>query len=310
MKIVFFGTSEFAIAPLKALIREGHDILFVVTQPKKRKGRGLKLLPTPIEGFAKEQALKTLSFKDINAKEPLSLLKKSQADVFIVVDFGQILSGELLNIPELFCLNIHASLLPKYRGAAPVRRALLNGEEYTGVTIMKMAEKLDAGDVALQERVRIEDDDNAATLREKLSVLGAKLLVKTLKKADKQYVAFTGQDESEASYASKIKKQEGLIDWKRPAKDILNQVRALSPWPSAYTHINGKQLKVLEAALCSRDITGSKPGTVVKTEKDKVAVACKPGCLSILKLQIEGKKPLNVSEFLKGHPLPEKELLG
>jgi methionyl-tRNA formyltransferase len=309
MKIIFFGTSEFAIAPLRALIRSEHDISFVVTQPKKERGRGLKLLPTDVEAYSQKEGIEVSACKDVNSKEFIERLKRSKADIFIVVDFGQILSDELLNIPRLFSLNIHASLLPKYRGAAPIQRAILDGEKETGITIMKITRLLDSGDIIAQMKVGIESNDDSATLRRKLSKLGAELLTRTLKRIDNGDVTFIKQDESKATYAAKIKKEDGLIIWVSSAKRIINQIHACNPWPSAYTYFEGKLLKVLKAEVLGKD-KAAKPGSVIGAEKDKIIIACKDAYISIIELQLEGKKPLSAAEFLRGYPLPEGRLLG
>jgi len=309
MKIIFFGTSEFAIAPLQALLRSEHDISFIVTQPRRERGRGLKLLPTDVEAYSREEGINVSACKDVNSKEFIERLKMSRADVFIVVDFGQILSDELLNIPKLFSLNIHASLLPKYRGAAPIQRAILDGEKETGVTIMKITRPLDSGDIVARIKVGIESDDDAVTLREKLSNLGAELLIRTLERIDNDDITFTKQDESQATYASKIKKEDGLIIWASSAKRIINQIHACNPWPSAYTYFKGKLLKVLKAEVLDKD-RDARPGSVVGAEKDRIIIACKDAYISIIELQLEGKKPLNAAEFLRGYPLPEGKSLG
>ncbi len=309
MKIIFFGTSEFAIAPLRALLRSGHDISFVVTQPRRERGRGLKLLPTDVEAYSQEEGVKVSACKDVNSKEFIERLKRSRADIFIVVDFGQILSDELLNIPKLFSLNIHASLLPKYRGAAPIQRAILDGEKETGITIMKITRPLDSGDIIARMKVEIESNDDSVTLRKKLSNLGAELLIRTLKRIDKADVTFTKQDESKATYAAKIKKEDGLIIWISSGQRIINQIHACNPWPSAYTYFEGKLLKVLKAEVLGKD-KDAKPGFVVGAEKDKIVVACKDAYISIIELQLEGKKPLSAAEFLRGYPLPEGKFLG
>lgn len=309
MNIIFFGTSEFAVLALKALIRSRHRVCLVVTQPKRRKGRGLKLLPTEAESFAEREGIETFACKDVNSRQSLKLLSQKKADVFVAVDFGQIFSNTLLNLPKLCCLNIHASLLPKYRGAAPIQRALLNGEEETGVTVIKITEKLDSGDIIEQARMPIKYEDNSITLRKRLSGAGAELLIKALDKIESSCAKFIRQDESRATYAARIKKEDGLIKWQSHAAAIVNQMRACKPWPSAYTYINGKQLKILEARIVDK-AADAKPGSIVKVDKDSIIVACKDSCLLVTKLQLEGKKPLDTPQFLRGYPLPEKQLLG
>ena len=309
MKIIFFGTSGFATVSLKALIKSEHKIDLVVTQPQKKRGRGQKVLPTAVQAYAQEEGVEVVTCKDVNSKDFIQRLKDIGADIFIVVDFGQILSSELLNIPKLFPLNIHASLLPQYRGAAPIQRAILDGKKKTGVTVMKIIKQLDSGDIIAQKKIKIDSSYDAATLRKKLAHMGSELLIDVLQKAAMDDVAFTKQDESKVTYAAKIKKQDGLIVWESPAERILNQVRACNPWPSAYTYFMGKMLKVLRVKLLDR-VKDSQPGSVVKAENDEIIIACADYCISITELQLEGKKPLVCAEFLRGCPLPESTILG
>jgi len=309
MKIIFFGTSEFAVTALQALIKSEHDISFVVTQPRKERGRGLKLSPTEVEAYTQAEGIEASACKDVNSAEFIEHLKKSKADIFVVVDFGQILSDELLAIPKLFSLNIHASLLPKYRGAAPIQRAILDGEKETGVTIMKITRQLDSGDIITREKVGIEKSDDSVTLRTKLASMGARLLLSALKKIDNDDMVCTKQDESKATYAAKIKKEDGLIAWVGPAKKIINQVRACRPWPSAYTYLQSKMLKVLKAEVLDK-AKSAQPGSVMEAKKDTIIVACKDARILITELQLEGKKPLSAAEFLRGYPLPEGKILG
>jgi len=309
MKIIFFGTSEFATISLQSLIKSEHEIDLVVTQPQKERGRGLKVLPTAVQAYAQAQGVEVVACKDVNSKEFVERLKERDADIFVVVDFGQILSSEILNIPKLFPLNIHASLLPKYRGAAPIQRAILDGEKETGVTVMKITKQLDSGDIIAQKKIEIEDSCDAATLRKILASMGSQLLINVLRKIAIDDVIFKKQDESKATYAAKIKKQDGLIVWSGPAEKILNQVRACNPWPSAYTFFRRKMLKVLKVKSLDR-VKDSQPGSVVKAENGEIVIACANACISITELQLEGKKPLVCAEFLRGCPLPEGTILG
>ncbi len=309
MKIIFFGTSEFATISLQALIKSEHEIDLVVTQPQKERGRGLNLQPTAVQAYAQAQGMEVVTCKDVNSKEFIKNLKERGADIFVVVDFGQILSSELLNIPKLFPLNIHASLLPKYRGAAPIQRAILDGEKETGVTIMKIIKQLDSGDIIAQKNIEIKSDYDAVALRKRLANMGSELLIYVLRKIAIDDVIFKKQDESKATYAAKIKKQDGLIIWASPAEKILNQVRACKPWPSAYTYFRKKMLKVLKIKVLDR-VTDSRPGSVVKAVNSEIVIACADACISITELQLEGKKPLVCAEFLRGCPLPEGTILG
>jgi len=309
MKIIFFGTSEFAVVSLKAIVESKHDLRSVVTQPRRPSGRGLQLLPTPAEEYAKSLGAKVLSYEDVNSKEALNSLEAENADVFVVVDFGQILSDEVLEIPKFLPINIHASLLPKYRGAAPIQYAIINGERITGITIMKITKKLDSGDIIAQSRVEIKDNDDALTLTKKLSEKGAELLIRTLDRMEAADIRSVAQEESEATYAPKLKKEDGLIDWTKKAHSIKNLVRGALSWPTAYTYIEGKILKILKAEL---SVTGTQaePGVITELGDRGIVVSCGQGALLIKQLQLEGKKPLQAAEFLRGYPIKEGIILG
>jgi methionyl-tRNA formyltransferase len=308
MTIIFFGTSEFAVSALENLIASRHKVLLVVTQPQKKKGRGLKALPSPVELCAKDHSLDTANFDDINSEKAVKFLKGQKADLFVVVSFGQILSKEVLDIPKLYPINIHASLLPKYRGAAPIQRAVINGEKITGVTIMRITEPLDSGDIIMQKECEIKETDTTLSLSERLSALGAGLLIEALDGVDSGKVKFIPQDESKTTYASKLKKEDGLIDWNKDAVSIKNLVRGCYSWPGAYTYFNKKLLKIIEAEAVA-DQKNEKPGSVLEANEKGILVACKPGALLIKRLQLEGKNPLSAAEFLRGNPISPGALL-
>lgn len=309
MKIVFFGTSEFAVQPLEALINSRHKVVSAVTQPKRQRGRGLGVLPQAVEEQARRFGLEISRFEDINSEQAAGLLKEQKAQLFVVAAFGQILSKQNLEIPTYYSINIHASLLPKYRGAAPVQWAIMNGEKKTGITIMRMNESLDKGDIIAQEELEIGDDEDAASLNKRLSSLGAELLLQTLERIESDDVRFTPQDESKASYAPKLKKEDGLIDWKKDAPSIKNLVRGCYPWPSAYTYLDGKLLKMLEVNI-SAGIKDAAAGSVIQSSEEGISVVCGDGAILIKRLQLEGKKPLAAAEFLRGRPVKKGTIFG
>lgn len=309
MKIIFFGTSEFAVPPLEALVNSRHQVVSVVTQPKKQKGRGLKVLPQAVEEEAQKYDLRVSRFENINSKQAEEFLKEQEAHIFVVVAFGQILSKEVLEMPHFYSMNIHASLLPKYRGAAPIQWAIINGEERTGITIMRMNESLDKGDIITQRELEIGEDEDAASLSRRLSLLGAELLIQTLERIESNDVRFTPQDESKASYAPKLKKENGLIDWKKDAVSIKNLVRGLQPWPSAYTYLDGKLLKILEVSV-SAGVKDEVCGSIIQSSEEGISVACGEGAVLVKRLQLEGKRPLTAAEFLRGRPLAKGTIFG
>lgn len=309
MKIIFFGTSEFAIPALEALLKSSHQVKSVVTQPRRQRGRGLKLLPTPVEECAKVHQLKLLQFEDINSEEALEAIGRENARVFVVVAFGQILSRQLMAIPGLYSVNIHASLLPQYRGPAPIQRAIINGDIRTGVTIMCISESLDKGDIIAQQKTAIGKDEDSASLSNRLAVLGSELLIKTLDDIESGSAEFKPQDESRATYAAKIRKEDGLIDWNKNGLSIRNLIRGCYPWPSAYTYLDKKLLKIPEAEMAP-EVKGAKAGSVISADEKGILVACRKSALLIKRLQLEGKRELTAAEFLRGRPLKENICLG
>ncbi|MFH1867649.1 MAG: methionyl-tRNA formyltransferase [Candidatus Omnitrophota bacterium] len=302
MRIVFFGTSEFAVKPLEAILNSRHEVSAVITQPVRQKGRGLKVLPQPVEECADKQNVKILKFPDVNSKDAIESLKKEAAHIFVVAAFGQILKKDLLGVPALYSINIHASLLPRYRGAAPIQRAIINGDKKTGISIIRMNEGLDGGDILSQKEIAIDENDNSLTLSNKLSILGAEMISDALDIIESEDVKFSPQSGAEASYASKLKKEDGLIGWEKDALSIRDLIRGCFPWPSAYTYIEGKMLKILDADLLPGDDI-HKPGEITDVNDKGISVACGNGSLLVKKLQLEGKKPLHAAEFLRGKPL-------
>jgi len=311
MRIIFFGTSEFARLPLEALIKSRHEVVCCVTQPQRKKGRGLKLMPGPIEECALKESLSLLKFEDINSQEAAQSLKSMLPDLFVVCAFGQILDDNILNIPRIYSVNIHASLLPKYRGASPVQRAVLNGDKITGISIMKMNSLLDRGDIISSEEITIDNNDDAIRLAEKLSSLSAGIIVKTVDEIESGMARPVPQDEKQATCAPKLVKEDGLICWGNDAGDILNKIRGCKPWPSAYTYLDKKLLKIHEAEKAYIEFCpGTVPGEVVLSHGHTLLVACGMAGLKINTLQLEGRKALNTDEFLRGYGVKKGTTLG
>jgi methionyl-tRNA formyltransferase len=310
MKIIYFATAEFAVAALKALANSRHDIACVVTQPPKKQGRGFKIVKGAIEEFALSRSIEVLRFSDINSASAAKSLKDKAADMFIVSAFGQILSKEVLSIPRLYPINIHASLLPRYRGASPIQRAILNGDKKTGISIIIMNESLDKGDIIAQKSINIDQQDDIIGLTAKLSRCAAELILKVVDKIESGGIKPVKQNEDEAVYAPKLTKQDGLIDWNRTSSYIVNQVRACRKWPFAYTFLDGKRLKILRAERFDFKKENAKCGEVVFSDKDRIIVFCRDSSLLIKELQLEGKKPLETEDFLRGHDIPVATILG
>ena len=299
MKIIFFGSSEFAVPAL-----EGLDVALVVTQPDRKKGRSQKISSTAVKMKADSLKIQTFQPEDVNSEKSIEFLKGLGADVFVVVSFGQILSKKLLDLPKLYALNAHASLLPKYRGAAPINWAIANGEKETGITIIKMNEKMDEGDIVLKEAVSINKDEDATQLSDKLSKKGAEVLLKCLDSS----INFEKQDSSKATYAPKLKKEDGLIDWNWSAEKIHNRIRAFVPWPGCFTHLDKKILKIYKASA-RPEPSDKKPGTILEITKEYISVSAGKGILNIKELQLESKRRMSVKEFIPGANFTFKALL-
>ncbi len=311
MKIIFMGTPEFAAEAQEAVIASGHEVVAVVTQPDKPKGRGKAVQMSPVKECALRHGLPVLQPVKIKEKEAVDALAAFQADIYVVAAFGQILSQEILDQPEFGCVNIHASLLPRYRGAAPIQWAILDGQKETGVTIMQMDRGLDTGDMLLKSRVVIDDRETAASLHDKLSLAGAELIVEALGRIERQELTPEPQEDAEACYASMLKKSMGEIAWDRPAEEIDRLVRGLNSWPSAYTYYQKKTMKIWECdPVHQYDTKEKRAGSIVKVEKDAFYVQTGQGVLKITEIQLEGKKRMSVKEFLLGCPLKEGILLG
>lgn len=312
MKIIYMGTPDFAVEPLKALIENGHEVLLVVTQPDKQKGRGKAIAMSPVKECALSYDIPVFQPVKIRQEECVNKLKEYDADIYVVAAFGQILSEEILNIAKYGCINIHASLLPKLRGAAPIQWSILNGDEYTGVTIQQMAKGVDTGDILSVKELKITDEDTGEGLFDKLMYLGADLLIETLPKIEDGSITPTPQDESLATHASKITKEMGEINFDNDAQFIERYVRGLNSWPSAYTYLNDKVLKIWKSKVINDDLSDNDTpnGTIIKVNKDSIIVKTGNGNLAVYELQLEGKKRMNVHDFLLGYKLEEGIILG
>jgi len=304
MKIIFMGTPDFAVGTLKALIESEHEVCAVVTQPDKQKGRGKVLQATPVKEIAAEAGIPVYQPRRVKEPEFLQMLDEIRADVIVVVAFGQIIPKEMLNMKPYGCINVHASLLPKYRGAAPIQWAVIQGEKESGVTTMQMDEGLDTGDMLLQAVIPLEKKETGGSLYDKLKQEGAELLMQTLEGLQNGSIMARKQGETTTEYAKMLKKEMGLIDWNKDAIEIERLIRGLNPWPSAFTHFNGKTLKIWQADVMEGK-TGKQPGTIMGIFKDSIQVQTGNGVLSLRELQIEGKKRMDAGAFLRGYQIKE-----
>ncbi len=294
MRIVFFGTSDFAVPSLAGLAGR-HDIAAVITKPDKPRGRHLLTSPCAVKVKAQELGLPVFSLEG-------QVLKNYKADLFVVIAYGRILPAEILCLPKFYSIGLHASLLPKYRGASPINWALLNGETTTGVTVFKLSEKMDAGDIVMREEAEILSSDNARTLSVRLSEAGADLLLKAVDAIGKRGECLKTQKDEEATFTSRLKKEDGLIDWKRSAAEVRNKVRAMFGWPGAFSGLNGHRVKILEAQTGESQQAGvHRPGEIVRIEPDGIQVSCGQGIIKVKELQAEGGKRLAASDYLLGH---------
>jgi methionyl-tRNA formyltransferase len=316
MNIVFFGSSNFAVPSLKALITKGEKISCVVTQPDRQKGRGLTLESTQIKRVSLEFGLRVYQPQKVNTPEVIQFLRDLSPDLFVVIAYGQILGQEILNIPKIFSINVHGSLLPKYRGAAPINWAIIKGEKTAGITIIKMVREMDAGPIILQQEINISDDDTAITLGYKLSRKACEILPDVIKNIEIESYKLIDQDEGKASFAPRLKKEDGLIPWDKPAQDIYNLIRGCFGWPGAFTYYQGKLLKIYKARVSSRVLgflssqVRRLPGEIINVSKEGIVVATGEDSLVIEELQLEGKRRMKAEEFIAGHKILPKEILG
>ena len=302
MKLIFMGTPDFAVTSLKEIVSANHEVLYVITNPDRPSGRGMKLKPSPIKEFAIKQGLEVLQPEKIKKKSFREFLEKSKPDICVVAAYGQILTSKLLAMPKYGCINIHASLLPAYRGASPINWAIVNGEKYSGITIMQMDRGMDTGDILVQDKVAIEPFDNAGDLHDKLAVLGSKLCVNALNMIEKGTVVSKKQTDSEASYAPILKKKDGKIDWHMQAEQINNRIRGLYPWPGSFTVLNGKDIKI-HKVMNLKELANNTAGTIKRITQAGIDVNCGKGVLRILVLQLPGKKKMNVRDYLSGYSI-------
>jgi methionyl-tRNA formyltransferase len=307
MRIIFMGTPEFAVPSLKALIESGEQVIAVVCQPDNPKGRGLEVIPPPTKVLAEKHGIPVLQPQKIRTDEFFNKLEGLNPDLICVVAYGKILPKNILDLPPHGCINVHASLLPKYRGAAPINWAIIRGERVTGITTMKMDEGMDTGDMLLKKDMPIDDEDTGETLSGKLSEMGAEVLIETIRLLKEGRLNPIPQDHSQATYAPMLKKEDGNIDWKKPAEEIRNLIRGALPWPGAYTKLEGKLLKIYRARA-TKD--SGRPGEVIRSNSEILRVATGTGALDILEIQIEGGKRLQTEAFLRGRRIKEGTVLG
>lgn len=311
MKIVFMGTPEFAVGALEAIIEAGHEVVCAVTQPDKPKGRGKAIQFPPVKECALAHGIPVFQPVKIKTPEAVEQLAAYEADLFVVAAFGQILSSEILHMPKYGCINIHASLLPKYRGAAPIQWAVINGERESGVTIMQMNEGLDTGDMLTKAVVPITADDTGDSLHDKLMKAGAELVVKTLPMIERGEIDPQPQNDEDSCYAKMLQKSLGRIDWTKSAEELERLVRGLNSWPGCYTAFRGKNLKVWEAeAVSEKTETETASGTVALVTKETIGVSTGNGILLLKSVQPEGKKRMQVKDYLLGYPVKTGESFG
>lgn len=312
MRIVFMGTPGFAVPALRALLDERYQVVGVVTRPDRPRGRGQKIYPCAVKEAALNSNLPVFQPLHLNDPEFILQLEHLSCDVIVVIAFGQILPAAVLHLPRWGCINVHASLLPAYRGAAPIHRAVINGETRTGVTTMLIDEGLDTGDILLQEVLSIQESDTVGTLHDRLSETGARLLVKTLQLLTRGELVLKPQDHSRATYARPLLPEDEVIRWESPARNIFNHVRGMNPWPGAFTFWEGKLLKIWQVEMLRYESlqAGILPGQVrVSGSEDGLVVQAKPGLIAIKELQLQGGKRLPVADFLRGHPVPAGTIL-
>lgn len=314
MRIVFMGTPELSRTVLQALLEAGHEVLLTITQPDKEKGRGKSVQMSPVKEMALEQGIPVFQPDRIRKPEHMAwledFLKENPADIGVVAAFGQILPQAVLDMPRRGCVNVHTSLLPQYRGAAPIQQAILEGETVTGVTIMQMDAGLDTGDILLQRTIPIEEHDTGGSLTDKLAALGGSLLIEALAQIEAG-LALPLPQTGEDSYAPQIKKEAGLIDWTRPAKEIERKIRAFDPWPGCYTFCSGRRMIIKEARVLEEDAPAeAKPGCVVRAGKDCLAVATGRGVLRLERVKPEGKKEMEATAWLRGCTLSAGDIMG
>lgn len=308
-RIIFMGTPDFAVPSLKALVENGHNVFSVITQPDRQKGRGRKVIPSPVKRAAMDFGLEILQPEKVSSSDFCKEVRNRTPDLFVVVAFGQILKADFLNIPSWGVLNIHASLLPRYRGAAPIHCAVLNNEKKTGLTAMKMDEGLDTGPILLQKKLAIFPDETAGQLHDRLAEISGPFLLKTLKELSQERLTAHPQEERSATYASKIDKRISHVKWDQSAHIISAFIRALDPWPGAFTTIGEKNIKLFSSRVVDENRSEGTPGRVVGHSEEGLEVETANGIVQISELQAPGKKRLPAKDFLRGFPLEKKTVL-
>lgn len=309
MRIVYMGTPDFAVPPLEALVKNGYEIAGVFTQPDKPVGRKAVLTPSPVKVSAQKNGIPVFQPDTLKNGKGTKILEELKPDIVAVVAYGKILPVDFLGFPHYGCINIHGSVLPKYRGAAPIQRCVLNGEEYAGVTSMQMNEGLDTGDILLVEKTKIGKNETSGELFERLAVIGADLLIKTLKTVESGEAVPKKQDDSQSTYAAMLDKKMSPVDWKKSALEIHNQIRGLDPWPVAQTVFDGKNLKLFRSEIT--EIDGEGEAGEIRLLKNGVAVFCgDKKAVFINEVQYEGKKRMKSADFFRGHRLDGKTVLG
>ncbi|MDD4239317.1 MAG: methionyl-tRNA formyltransferase [Desulfotomaculaceae bacterium] len=309
MRIVFMGTPDFAVPTLQALVQAGHDLTAVVTQPDRPRGRGKKEAAPPVKVAAQTYQIPVFQPGRVKDPEFIEVLKKISPEIIVVAAYGRILPPAILYLPVHGCVNVHASLLPKYRGAAPLHRVVINGERETGITIMRMDEGMDTGAILLREAVPISVEDNVGIVHDNLAALGARLLLQVLNLIGRGELAGTPQT-GEPSYAPMLKAEDEIVEWSRPARQLHNQIRGMDPWPGARTILLGRALKLWRAVVLDEDAAGHLPGQVLATGREGITVATVQGLLLLKELQLQGGRRMSAADFVRGNPIPAGTVLG
>lgn len=309
LRTVFMGTPDFALQTLQGLIDAGCNLVGVYTQPDRPKGRGKQMAPPPVKELARQHGIPVYQPQKLRQPEVVTELEAMAPDLIVVVAYGQILPKSVLDIPKYGCINVHASLLPRYRGAAPINKAIIDGETETGITTMYMDVGLDTGDMLVKKTLTIGAEETAGELHDRLAVLGREAMEETLRQLCAGTLQREVQDDAQSSYAPMMKKEDGVIDWSRSALEIHNQVRGLDPWPGAYTSLGGELLK-LARTTPQDNADAPRPGTVIAADRDGVQIACGSGSLLVRELQLAGRKRLGAADFLRGCPLQPGTCLG
>ena len=310
MKILFMGTPDFALFSLKGLCENGYNVVGVVTQPDKPKGRGYALTPPPVKVYAMEQNIPVYQPNSLRTEEFASLLEEINPDIIAVVAYGKILPKNVLDYPKYGCVNVHGSLLPEYRGAAPMQMAIIDGKQVTGITTMFMAEGLDTGDMLLKAECEIAENDNFEIIHDRLGLLGAELLRKTIDGLEKGEITPIPQDHAKATHTSKILKEDCELDFSKDCDTVHNLIRGLSPIPLSFTHTpDGKLLKIVESEICERESVNEEIGNVISLENGKIRVLCANGSINILKVLPEGKGRMTAADFIRGRKINEGDIL-